>query len=222
MPTLFSTLKPILLASASPRRQDFLNKLGLKYTVYPALAPEPEIANLEKPCDFTMRAASQKAREVFLKYHTPSHLAANPCAVVIGADTIVALGDEIMGKPQNPKEALSMLVRLAGQTQTVYTGCCVLVPNKDKSTRPKSFKEICFFVKSDVRMHNFSKELLFAYVQTGEPMDKAGAYAVQGIGSFLVEEIQGSWSNVVGLPLGPLVKLLLEHEIIKIKTASNE
>ena len=237
MTQMFTTLKPLVLASASPRRQDFLNSLGLEYTVIPALAPEPEIEEGEKPCAFTMRAASQKAWEVFKLCQTrlpkkalpeeglpeealpkkalpkeglpekPS-LPAAPCTV-IGADTVVALGDEVMGKPQTEEEALDMLLRLAGQPQTVYTGCSIIIPQQQKKP-----KEVCFFASSQVRMHNFAKHILEAYVQTGEPMDKAVAYAIQGIGAFLVAEVKGSWTNIVGLPLDELVQVLLENKII--------
>ena len=227
MTQMFTALKPLVLASASPRRQDFLNSLGLEYTVIPALAPEPEIEEGEKPCAFTMRAASQKAWEVFKLCQTslpkkalpkeglpkeglpekPS-LSAAPCTV-IGADTVVALGDEVMGKPQTKEEALDMLLRLAGQPQTVYTGCSIIIPQQQKKP-----KEVCFFASSQVRMHNFAKHILEAYVQTGEPMDKAGAYAIQGIGAFLVAEVKGSWTNIVGLPLDELVQVLLENKII--------
>ena len=229
---MFTALKPLVLASASPRRQDFLNSLGLKYTVIPALAPEPEIEEGEKPCAFTMRAASQKAWEVFKLCQTrlpkkalpeetlpektlpkealpeKLNLPAAPCTV-IGADTVVALGNEVMGKPQTKEEALDMLLRLAGQPQTVYTGCSIIISQKQEKP-----KEVCFFASSKVRMHNFPKDILEAYVQTGEPMDKAGAYAIQGIGAFLVAEVKGSWTNIVGLPLDELVQVLLENKII--------
>ena len=234
---MFTALKPLVLASASPRRQEFLNTLGLKYTIVPALSAEPLIEAHEKPCAFTMRAASQKAWEVFKLCQTslpkkalpeealpeealpkkalpkkglpekPS-LPAAPCTV-IGADTVVALGDEVMGKPQTKEEALDMLLRLAGQPQTVYTGCSIIIPQQQKKP-----KEVCFFASSQVRMHNFAKHILEAYVQTGEPMDKAGAYAIQGIGAFLVAEVKGSWTNIVGLPLDELVQVLLENKII--------
>ena len=216
---MFTALKPLVLASASPRRQEFLNTLGLKYTIVPALSAEPLIEAHEKPCAFTMRAASQKAWEVFKLCH--ANLNNEPCVpgmpcipVVIGADTVVALGDEVMGKPQTQEEALDMLLRLAGQPQTVYTGCSVLIPQQQEPA-----KEICFFASSQVRMHNFSKSILQAYVQTGEPMDKAGAYAIQGIGAFLVAEIQGSWTNIVGLPLDELVQVLLENKVIAVASA---
>ena len=210
MLSVFKTLQPLVLASASPRRQDFLTTLGLEYKVIPAVAPEPLLEASEKPCAFTIRAASQKAREVLqicqtnLKTATP---------VVIGADTVVALGNEVMGKPQTPAEALEMLSRLAGQVQTVYTGCSVLIPCKNSPP-----KEICFFGSSQLRMHNFTRNVLAAYVQTGEPMDKAGAYAIQGIGAFLVAEVQGSWTNIVGLPLDELVQVLLENNIIQARS----
>lgn len=216
---MFTALKPLVLASASPRRQEFLNTLGLKYTIVPALSAEPLIEAHEKPCAFTMRAASQKAWEVFklcqANLNNESCVPGMPCIpVVIGADTVVALGDEVMGKPQTQEEALDMLLRLAGQAQTVYTGCSVLIPQQQEPA-----KEICFFASSQVRMHNFSKSILQAYVQTGEPMDKAGAYAIQGIGAFLVAEIQGSWTNIVGLPLDELVQVLLENKVIAVASA---
>jgi len=206
---LFNATKPIVLASASPRRKDFLTGLGLEFQIVPARAPEPECGPDELPCEFTIRSASFKAREVFagLSKEFKTRL-----PVIIGADTVVALGNEVMGKPRNEADALSMLQSLAGRPNTVYTGCaCIFVQAAGSSYETL---EVCFHSKSDVWMHDFPDEVLRAYVNTGEPMDKAGAYAIQGTGAFLIKNVQGSWTNIVGLPLDELVQVLLENEAI--------
>ena len=217
MRPLFKISRPVILASASPRRKDFLAGLGLEFQVLPALASEPVCGPGEFPGDFTMRSAALKARDAFsrLDGKVKSLLPA-----VIGADTVVTLNEMVMGKPQDEAEALDMLRSLAGKIHTVYTGCsCLFVQSPDDAD---GFQEVCFYRKSEVQMHDFSDDVLKAYIGTGEPMDKAGAYAIQGSGAFLIRKINGSWTNIVGLPLDELVNELLDKGVIVPNTAGLE
>ena len=207
MTPMFQTKRRIILASGSPRRRDFLESLGLCFEVIPALAPEPVCGPAEHPSAFTVRSAAMKAREVFGRFEDSL---AGP-SVIIGADTVVALHDEVMGKPENETDALAMLRDLAGQVNTVYTGCCCLFYEPGQ---PGLAREVVFYGESRVWMHTFSDDVLAAYVRTGEPMDKAGAYAIQAKGAFLIQQVQGSWTNIVGLPLDELVQVLLENGAI--------
>jgi septum formation protein len=192
----FQNILPLTLASASPRRRDFLRLLGLDFAVVRPDNKEPLPLAGEEPAHHALRAAEAKARAA---------VAARPgsCAnaLVIGADTVVVTPEgEILGKPEDPEHALSMLRRLAGKTHEVISACFCLLPNGE--TRQAT-------AGARVRFFPWDEETLAAYVRTGETADKAGAYAVQGKGAFLVERIDGSVSAVVGLPLAELVRLLL-------------
>lgn len=193
-PGAFTATLPLLLASASPRRRRLLASLGVEFTVLPAGA-EPDPAPGEGPADYALRAARAKAEEA---------AAQRPDCLVIAADTIVVLGSEIMGKPRDAAHAVQMLERLAGHTHQVITGCCLFPPGGN-GRKPTTFAAF-----SDVAMLQADRRTLAAYVATGEPMDKAGAYAIQGKGGFLVERVSGSYTNVVGLPLAKLTRALLE------------
>ena len=192
----FRALLPVVLASGSPRRREFLHSLGLSFEVYGNGAAEPEPLPAEPPAHYARRAAAAKAASV---------AATRPGSVVIAADTVVALHGEIMGKPQDRADALRMLSRLAGHTHEVVSACCVALPD--------GTREI-FHAATRVTMWDAPAAALAAYAATGEPDDKAGAYGIQGVGAFLVESIDGSWSNVVGLPVAELVRLLLQHGVI--------
>jgi len=195
-PPPFLLLQPLILASASPRRREFFHRLGLDC---PARAAEIEEVRLtgEAPGDFARRLAADKALTVARRH---------PESWVLGADTVVVLDDEVLGKPRDASEALTMLLRLNGRGHRVITGFCLRHLERDiRETR---------YAISDVLFHAFSETVLAAYVATGEPLDKAGAYGIQGIGAFLAREIHGSCANVIGLPLGEVVRLLLERSII--------
>ncbi len=194
---MFRTLTPLILASGSPRRKELLAGLGLDFSVHPALAPEPAFIPGTDPEAFALGAAQAKAREV---------AAHQPEAVVLAADTIVVLGGDVLGKPVDSREALAMLERLAGRKHVVITGCCLLDTNNDAKQH--------FAVRTTVWMQNFGPEVLAAYVATGEPMDKAGAYGIQERAACLVERIQGSYTNVVGLPLAEVVEVLSCYGVI--------
>jgi len=193
----FRALASVVLASGSPRRREFLESLGLAFEVYGNGAAEPDPLPGEPPADYARRAAEAKAASV---------AAARPGCVVIAADTVVALHGETMGKPQDRADAVRMLARLAGHTHEVVSACCVALPGGTRET---------FHAVTRVTMWNAPPAALAAYAATGEPDDKAGAYGIQGVGAFLVESIDGSWSNVVGLPVAELVQLLLRHGTIE-------
>ncbi|WP_353116960.1 Maf family nucleotide pyrophosphatase [Nitratidesulfovibrio sp.] len=193
----FRAVLPVVLASGSPRRREFLHSLGLSFEVYGNGAAEPDPLPGEPPADYACRAAAAKAASV---------AALRPGGVIVAADTVVALHGEIMGKPRDRADAVRMLSRLAGHTHEVVSACCVALPDGTRET---------FHAATRVTMWDAPPAALAAYAATGEPDDKAGAYGIQGVGAFLVESIDGSWSNVVGLPVAELVRLLLRHGIIE-------
>jgi septum formation protein len=187
---MFTSSDKIILASGSPRRQLFLAGLGLDFAVVIADVDETGRTG-ETPPAFVRRLALAKAAAV---------AAAHPEAWVIGADTVVVLAGAILGKPADPDDALAMLTRLAGRTHEVWTGFAVM---RDEAVA------IAREVRTEVTFVTAAAAVLAAYVATGEPLDKAGAYGIQGRGGVLVERIDGSHSNVVGLPMAELVEELL-------------
>lgn len=194
---MFVAACPLVLASASPRRQELLRVLGLDFACIPADIDESAWPG-EDAAGFATRMAREKAGAV---------ARAQPAAAcVIGADTVVAIDGRVLGKPQNHAEALAFLSLLNGRTHTVITGYNVRVGQRGLN--------LSGHVCSRVQFGNFPEEVLAAYAATPEPMDKAGAYAMQGAGCFLVRAVDGSSSNVIGLPVGELVQLLLQQQII--------
>lgn len=193
----FRAVLPLVLASASPRRQALLAGQGLHFSVRPSAGPEPAPLPDEEPATYAARMASLKGQDV---------AQAHPGAVIISADTIVVVGNTILGKPKNPDQALDMLRALADQWHEVVTGFCVL--------HQKHRVHVCRTVTTRVHMPLTPETLLRAYIATGEPMDKAGAYGIQGCGAFLVDEVQGSYTNVVGLPLRSVMDVLLDIQAI--------
>lgn len=210
-PGAYRALSALVLGSSSPRRRELLGSLGLEFEVCPSNAPEPPPLPGEAAEAYARRMARQKTLDVAALY---------PEATVLGADTIVVLppstdqtdtgqaGDPVvLGKPANEADALAMLTRLSGRAHQVITGCCLALPGKPE---PR-----CFAVATEVFMRASTREELAAYVATGEPADKAGAYAIQGLGAFLVERVIGSYTNVVGLPVTECARALLEHGVIE-------
>jgi septum formation protein len=190
-------MKKIILASASPRRRELLRQIGLIFAVVPSEIEE-DVKDGEEPREHVLRLARIKAQEIARDQDS---------AVIIAADTIVVLGGEILGKPKDEEEAFEMLSRLSGRVHRVFTGFCVL------SSDGSEYSEA---VESKVRFKHLTPEEIRGYIKTGEPMDKAGAYAVQGRGSYMIKKIQGSYTNVVGLPLCELVEVLVRFGAIEL------
>lgn len=188
---LYRTKKRIILASHSPRRRELLAVLGIVFEVVPADMDE-SIAAGESVGEQVIRLAGQKAWAISCK---------NPDAVVLGADTIVVVGDIVLGKPADEKDAARMLGLLSGRTHEVLTGIAVVVPQSQDA-----YAQV---VRTAVVMRGIEPLEIAAYVATGEPMDKAGAYAVQGMASAFITRIEGSYTNVVGLPTTEVIDLLL-------------
>lgn len=178
----------LVLASASPRRRQLLEMLGIEHRVVPPDVDEAHRAG-EAPADYVVRLARDKARAVSGR---------DPRPLVLAADTTVILGDELFAKPATVGEAVEMLGRLAGRTHQVYTGVALA-----QGERVETALDV-----SDVTFRRLSREQIANYVATGEPMDKAGAYAIQGKGAALIDGIRGDFFGVMGLPLRLVLDLL--------------
>ncbi|GAB6280779.1 MAG: Maf family protein [Thermovirga sp.] len=180
----------VVLASSSPRRASLLRELGWDFRIVPPVVEESLLDGLSPP-EQAVRIASEKADNVFENF---------PEALVIAADTIVVHGNEILGKPKDPHDAVRMLSLLAGKTHSVITGVAVRLKGRSSSG----------FEETRVTFRDLSVSEIWAYFSGGESMDKAGAYAIQGWGSLLASSIEGCYFNVVGLPLYRLSRLLEE------------
>lgn len=192
---LYTTREPLVLASGSPRRRELLAQLGLEFRVSPSLREEPPIGS--RPETGVRRSAVFKARSVARM---------EPSSWVLAADTIVVLGGRIYGKPETPEEAMGMLRSLAGRCHDVLTAVCLMRVDR-------GFCRV-ELVQSRVEFRDLSETEIVAYVRTGEPMDKAGAYGIQGLGGAFVKAVYGSYTNVVGLPLAETLTMLQKQEII--------
>jgi septum formation protein len=180
-----SVIDMIILASKSPRREQLLKEAGIEFVICPSDIDESMDLNLS-PEEIVMDLAKQKALAVSLKY---------PKDIVIGADTIVVLQKKILGKPKDEEDAYQMLKTLSGVTHQVFTGVTLVTEGKSET----------FFSESKVTMKPFSHERISKYVESLEPMDKAGAYAIQGLGSELVEKYEGDFFTIMGLPISQLL-----------------
>lgn len=180
---MIDNTKHIVLASGSPRRQELLRRIGI--TDFDVVVP-----HADETCPAGLTAQQTVAHIAEKKAEAAKALTA-PEDIVITADTMVFLGDERLGKPRDEADALRMLSELAGNKHTVCTGVTVRQGEKQK----------CFTVSTDVYFRAASEPELRAYIASGEPMDKAGAYGIQGLGSLLVERIDGDFFNVMGLPV---------------------
>jgi septum formation protein len=190
----------LVLASASPRRRELLTQAGFSFTVHPAHVPEDPFP-AEAPVAYVTRLAREKAETVFRELTTSSNPDESPhnSLIVLGADTTVTLDNQILAKPEDSADAMRMLRQLSGRTHHVITGVAVVA---SQSTQVAA--EV-----TAVRFLTLSDSEIESYVATGEPMDKAGAYAIQGRAARWIPRIQGCYFNVVGLPLA-LVTALLE------------
>lgn len=190
-------MRPIVLASGSPRRRELLTQIGLEFTVVPS--QKEEQLRYSDPKEVVEDLSRQKAKDIALQ--------AAPGAVVIGADTVVALDGEILGKPQGPKEAAAMLTKLQGRTHQVFTGVTLVFKDPNGGME----EEITFSEETNVHIYPMSEEEIQRYVATGDPLDKAGAYGIQGAFAAYVEGITGSFYNVMGLPIGRVYQELKER-----------
>ena len=184
----------LVLASASPRRRAFLHALGLRFRILPPQLNERPNRG-EVPAHYARRLAEDKAAEVAARVRGRG--------VVIAADTIVVQGRTILQKPRDRTDATRMLRALSGRWHAVISGLCVLRVDAGRTVRTRSQT-----VRTAVEFKRLTADEIAGYLATGEPMDKAGAYAIQGIGSFMVRAIRGSYTNVVGLPVAELVDIL--------------
>jgi len=188
----------LILASASPRRAELLRNAGISFAVIPAHVPETSSPN-ESPIDYAQRLARDKALAVLARHRDD---------VVLGADTVVVVDQHLLEKPADTADAARMLRLLSGRTHQVITGVCVAAANLERTeaeVTEVSFRRLC-------------DEEIAAYVRTGEPMDKAGAYAIQGIASRWAERIEGCYFNVVGLPVPRVYRMLREAQAATGKT----
>ncbi len=175
-----------------------MKQLGLQFEVIPSSAKE-SIKNGENPIEHVLRLAEDKALDVGKSMKD---------SWIIGADTIVLLNGEILGKPVKEQNAYQMLIKLSGKEHRVITGFCIFNTNTKESIKE--------YVKTRVTIKELSDEDIRGYIQTKEPFDKAGAYAIQGIGAFMVKEIKGSYTNVVGLPICELIEALSRLGAVKL------
>ncbi|NWV80549.1 ASML protein, partial [Dasyornis broadbenti] len=198
--------KRVVLASASPRRQEILTNVGLRFEVVPSWFKETlEKSSFTAPYEYAVETAKQKALEVANRMHV-KHLRTPD--VVIGADTIVSVDEQILEKPVDKQDAYRMLSRLNGKEHSVFTGvaivhCC----SKDNQLEMEITD---FYEETKVKFSELSEELLWEYIHSGEPMDKAGGYGIQALGGMLVEYVHGDFLNVVGFPLNHFCKKLAE------------
>jgi len=191
----------LILASSSPRRSYLLEQAGLTFTVIPSDFNENSVS-LSSPETYTKTLAEAKAADIAKSY---------PESWVIGADTIVVIDGMILGKPDSKEQARYMLKRLSGKTHHVYTGYCICCRAKERS-----FSNT---VKTDVLFKNLADNEIEWYINTSEPFDKAGAYAIQGLGTFIVKSIKGSYTNVVGLPVCEVIEFLIEEGVTSLKVS---
>jgi septum formation protein len=210
----------LVLASASPRRQELLRNAGIPFTVQPADIDETPLAG-EAPRECAERLACEKALAVW---------GTRPQDLVLGADTIVVVDEIILGKPENDQDAIRMLRMLSGRVHRVITGVCLVqavasgrlpvanrtAPRSDETLRTENRELRTASDTTLVTMSELSDEEIRRYVATGEPMDKAGAYAIQGMASRWIPRIEGDYGNVVGLPVALVYRMLREQREVKL------
>ena len=175
----------VILASASPRRQELLKQIGISFEVMPS--QKEEKADFSEPEKLVEALSAQKAEDI-------REQAADDTALVIGADTVVCCDGRVLGKPKDEEDACRMLSMLQGRKHQVYTGV----------TLCRGRERLTFSERTEVEFYPMSREQILFYISTKEPMDKAGAYGIQGLGAMWVKGIEGDYNNVVGLPVGRL------------------
>lgn len=187
----------LILASASPRRRELLERIGLKPEIHPSTLEENPLCT--EPAQVVMELAGQKARDVMAQVREEARTTGILFSgIIIGSDTVVSVDDEILGKPADRDEALEMIGRIQGRSHSVYTGVAILTEDR----------ESCFAVETRVDVYPMSDAEIEAYVDCGESMDKAGACGIQGSFAAHIRGIDGSYTNVMGLPVGRLYQEL--------------
>ena len=192
-------MEKIVLASGSPRRKELLARTGVNFSV--VVSDGEEKTSLTDPAETVEKLSLDKAMAVAARLQNESEP-----QLIIGADTVVAFEGKVLGKPLDEEDALNTLLKLQGKSHQVYTGVTLLIKEND-TWKPYTFNE-----KTDVEFYPVSREELLEYISTGEPMDKAGSYGIQGKFGIYVKGICGDYNNVVGLPVGRLV-----YELKKLK-----
>ncbi len=185
-------MKEFVLASASPRRKELLSQIGINFRV--CVSKKEEEFSRSNPEDIVKDLSYTKARDVFER--------GNRDAIVIGADTIVVFEEEVLGKPKSKEEAYRMIKKLQGNIHQVYTGV-TLIWQQEGSTHVSSF-----MAKTEVELYYMDEAEINAYIETNEPYDKAGGYAIQGFFARYIKRIEGDYNNVVGLPVGKVYQML--------------
>lgn len=188
----------LILASGSPRRKEILEQIGFPFTVIPS--QKEEVISDEDPSEAVKRLAKMKAEDIADQVEENF--------VILGADTIVVLDNKILGKPKNKEEAYDMLWSLQGKTHEVFTGVSIIEQTDGKR------KEFTFAQVTKVTIYPMTKEEIDRYIKTNEPMDKAGAYAIQGKFAVFIEKIEGDFYNVVGLPISSVYKVLKKEGML--------
>ena len=195
----------IILASASPRRKELLEQVGISFEICPAKGEEMITKTL--PNEVVSELSAQKAREVaaMLKQYGEHHkdLMTPDDIMVIGADTVVSVDNQILGKPKDETDAARMLSLLSGRSHEVYTGVTLVFMSKSGKVGERTF-----FEKTTVTMQKMSEEEIDRYIATREPMDKAGSYGIQGKCAIYIDKIEGDYNNVVGLPVSAIYREL--------------
>lgn len=186
--------KKLILASASPRRREILETAGYSYTAVPSNAEE--LVGGADACTLVRENSLRKAREVFAR--------TDGDAVVLGSDTVVCIGDEILGKPKDFDDAFAMLKRLSGSVHEVISGYAVIDSDREESG----------YCVTKVRFRELSDSEITAYINTLEPMDKAGAYGIQERACLFAESFEGDFYNIIGLPIAPLYPILKDFSIL--------
>ena len=194
----------MILASQSPRRIQMLEEAGFTFTIQPADIDETPQTQ-ESPFDLVSRLAQSKA------HHILARGLAAPGEVIIAADTIVACDNKNLGKPADADDAYTMLKLLSGKAHQVATGWCILQADKDQNCR--ACLEYTTYTVTNVYFKQLTDQQIYDYIATGEPLDKAGSYGIQGLGGQFVDHIEGDYANIVGLPIDQVVTYLNEHQL---------
>jgi septum formation protein len=207
-----TTTQPLLvLASQSPRRYDLLSGLGLEFKVMPSLLDEI-VDPAWSPYEIVLNLSLQKAQDVALKLKDEPDFDKGHKAIVIGADTMVVLNGKVLGKPISTEDAIAMLTMLSGNFHQVYTGVTLVCLPEEKIESTVEVSRVLFRTMSPAEIES--------YVTTKEPMDKAGSYALQGLGSAFVKRIEGCYTNIIGLPVPATVALLRKFGVIILNSGS--